>query len=161
MLRRACLAGSVVWAAVIPLAAFAASRPHGTSLGYAFALGAYAIGHMICHQLPLRSFHLWGAALPVCARCTGIYLGAAVVSVAALVRPNVIRSAAITSFAGGLSVTAIHARRLLLAALVPTAITLGYEWTTGTTPANWIRALAGLPLGAVVAWLIGTLTVER
>ena len=52
---------------------------------------------------------------------------------------------------------AARARRLLLAALAPTAITLVYEWTTGTMPANWIRALAGVPLGAAVAWLIGTL----
>ena len=64
-------------------------------------------------------------------------------------------------FAGAITDTATQARRLLLVALVPTAITLVYEWTTGTMPANWIRALAGLPLGASVAWLIGTLNVER
>lgn len=29
----------------------------------------------ICHQLPDRSFHLAGKALPVCARCAGIYGG--------------------------------------------------------------------------------------
>jgi uncharacterized membrane protein len=155
MLRRACLAGSVVWAAVVPLAAFAASRPHGPSLGYAFALGAYAIGHAICHQLPLRSFHVWGAALPVCARCTGLYVGAAVTSLAVLIRPNA------TNAPGIGTDTAAHVRRLLLVALVPTAITLVYEWTTGTMPANWIRALAGLPLGAAVAWLIGTMNVTR
>jgi len=30
----------------------------------------------ICHQLPERSFFLFGHQLPVCARCIGIYLGA-------------------------------------------------------------------------------------
>ncbi|MBU6997442.1 MAG: DUF2085 domain-containing protein [Theionarchaea archaeon] len=30
----------------------------------------------VCHQLPQRSFHIAGHQLPVCARCTGIYLGA-------------------------------------------------------------------------------------
>jgi uncharacterized membrane protein len=148
MLRRACLAGAVVWAAILPLAAFAASRPNGTSLEYAFALSAYAIGHAICHQLPLRSFHLWGASLPVCARCTGIYVGAAVAALAAGIRPN------------ATDVTVTRARGWLLAALVPTAITLVYEWTTGVMPANWIRALGGLPLGAAVAWMIGTLNLE-
>ena len=148
MLRRACLAGSVVWAAFLPLAAFAASRPNGTSLEYTFALSAYAIGHAICHQLPVRSFHLWGASLPVCARCTGIYVGAAVAAMAAMIRPN------------DAPLTVTRSRRWLLVALVPTGITLAYEWTTGVMPANWIRALAGLPLGAVVAWMIGTLNPE-
>src|SRR5260221_6078532 len=107
MLQRACLAGSVAWAAVIPLAAFAASRPHAASIGYAFALAAYAIGHLICHQLPTRSFHLWGAVLPVCARCTGIYAGAAVASAAVWVRPRATVVAVVNTN------TAARARRLL------------------------------------------------
>ena len=145
----------MVWAAVIPLAAYAASRPDGASLGYGFALGAYAIGHAICHQLPLRSFRLWGAVLPVCARCTGIYVGAALVSIASIAAP--VRPHA----TGGMAATATEVRRLLLLALAPTAITLVYEWTSGAMPANWIRALAGVPLGAAVAWLIGRLNGER
>lgn len=36
----------------------------------------HAIGYAICHQLPARSFHFGGQQLPLCARCTGIYLGA-------------------------------------------------------------------------------------
>lgn len=32
-------------------------------------------GHIICHGLPERSFHIKGHQFPVCARCTGIYLG--------------------------------------------------------------------------------------
>ena len=39
-------------------------------------------------------------------------------------------------------------------ACVPTALTLVFEWTTGAMPANWIRALAGFPIGAAAAWLI-------
>jgi uncharacterized membrane protein len=35
-----------------------------------------AIGYAVCHQIPVRSFHLDGQPLPLCARCTGIYLGA-------------------------------------------------------------------------------------
>jgi hypothetical protein len=42
----------------------------------------------------------------------------------------------------------------LLVAVVPTAATLVYEWTTGQTPANWIRAAAGVPIGVVVAWIV-------
>jgi uncharacterized membrane protein len=34
------------------------------------------IGYAICHQIPERSFHISGHQLPLCARCTGIYMGA-------------------------------------------------------------------------------------
>ena len=148
--RRTLLAGAIIWAAVIPLAALVATRPDGVPAAYGFALAAYSMGRVICHQLPARSFHLWGAALPVCARCTGIYAGAAAVALAVLV-------ARVTPFrAGGSGAmpSAAIARRVLIAALVPTALTLVFEWTTGTMPANWVRALAGFPIGAAAAWLI-------
>ena len=84
------------------------------------------------------------AALPGCARGSGIYFGAAL---AALIFP--LRAPLDT--ARGIAI----ARRVLLLALLPPAATLLFEWTTGVMPANWIRALAGLPLGLVVAWAIG------
>jgi uncharacterized membrane protein len=145
LLRRAFLVGAAVWAAAFPLAAFAASRPAGPSIAYAFALVVYAIGHVVCHQLPVRSFHLWTMTLPVCARCTGIYVGTAATAMAMSAcrwRPAPTRGVA-------------HARVVFLLSLVPTAATLLFEWTTGGMPAHWIRALAGLPLGAAVAWAIG------
>src|SRR3990170_8977714 len=39
---------------------------------------ADAVGYAVCHRIDLRSFHLGERALPLCARCTGIYLGAMV-----------------------------------------------------------------------------------
>jgi len=36
---------------------------------------ARLVGYSICHQIPERSFHLAGKQLPLCARCTGTYLG--------------------------------------------------------------------------------------
>lgn len=36
------------------------------------------VGYAICHQIPERSFVLGGRPLPLCARCTGTFLGAMV-----------------------------------------------------------------------------------
>ena len=36
---------------------------------------ADAIGYAVCHRIDLRSFHLGDRQLPLCARCTGTYLG--------------------------------------------------------------------------------------
>lgn len=55
----------------------------GLLIGGAWLLGtppgilgkADAIGYAICHRIPARSFHAYDRALPLCARCTGIYLG--------------------------------------------------------------------------------------
>lgn len=37
---------------------------------------ADALGYAVCHRIDLRSFHLGDRPLPLCARCTGMYLGA-------------------------------------------------------------------------------------
>ena len=147
LLRRSFLAASSAWALALPLAAFAASRPAASSAVYGFALAVYAVGRVVCHQLPARSFHLWNASMPVCARCTGIYAAAAVTAVLLRASPVAER---VKRFGGR-----FEPRWILLAALAPTGATLIFEWTTGVTPANWIRALAGAPLGAAVAWAIG------
>lgn len=36
------------------------------------------VGYAICHQIPERSFSVGGRSLPLCARCTGTFLGALV-----------------------------------------------------------------------------------
>jgi uncharacterized membrane protein len=104
----------------------------------------YAIGSVVCHQLPERSFHLWGAQMPVCARCTGIYVGAAIAPLLLYVLRRV-RLKADATYA---------ARTALVLGGLPTIATLVYEWTTGVTPSNTIRALAGLPLGAAIAAIV-------
>ena len=37
---------------------------------------ADAIGYAVCHRIDLRSFQLGDRQMPLCARCTGMYLGA-------------------------------------------------------------------------------------
>ena len=39
---------------------------------------ADAIGYAVCHRIDLRSFHMGNVQLPLCARCSGMYLGAMV-----------------------------------------------------------------------------------
>ncbi len=37
-----------------------------------------AVGYSICHQQPERSYFFFGQKMPLCARCTGMYISAAV-----------------------------------------------------------------------------------
>jgi uncharacterized membrane protein len=138
---------SVAWAALLPLAAYGASRPHPSAWLWSVTAAIYGLGSTICHQLPARSFHLWSAQLPVCARCTGVYLGAAIV---ALVTGWRDRSGALLRHAA----RTIDGRVVFFVAALPSLTTLAFEWASGVTPSNSVRALAGLPLGAAVAWLV-------
>lgn len=38
-------------------------------------LGLRGVGYAVCHQIPSHSLFIAGQQLPLCARCTGIYLG--------------------------------------------------------------------------------------
>ena len=131
---------------MIPLAPFAANQPPPARAWYALAFLIYSVGSVVCHQLPARSFELWSTQMPVCARCTGIYLGAAVMAIASLFRLRSDWSAP--------PLDARHARYALAAAALPTAVTLAFEWITGNVPSNLIRAASGLPLGVVVVIVI-------
>src|SRR5713226_1466543 len=90
-LHIAFVAAAVTWALLLLLAPFLASRAHASAFGTGLVVAVYAVGSSVCHQLPARSFHLWAAQMPVCARCTGIYVGAAVMVVAAFGLPSVRR----------------------------------------------------------------------
>jgi uncharacterized membrane protein len=103
----------------------------------------YLAGAAICHQLPDRSFHLHAAQLPVCARCLGLYVGAALGSVAA--------AATIAGRAPAARRTTWFATA---AAAAPTAITLVLEWGTGWPVSNVARASAAVPLGCAVAFVV-------
>jgi uncharacterized membrane protein len=136
LVRRTLAGAAIAWSAALFGAAYLAGQPAEGAASYALALTVYVLGSVLCHQRPERSFHMWTVQLPVCARCTGVYLGAA---------------------AAGLAGVRLSSRRAapLLAAL-PTVLTLAFEWGTGRTPANWVRAAAGVPLGAVVMMVLLT-----
>ena len=157
-LRAAFVAASVAWAVMLPLAPYVASRPHASPAGTALVVAVYGIGSLICHQLPERSYRLWTAQMPVCARCAGIYFGAAIAAIAAAAAPLKRRSTYGAErrpayvrhrFSG-----AATPRVMLALAVAPTLVTLVYEWMTGHMPAHWIRFAAGVPIGVAVAWLV-------
>ena len=109
----------------------------------------YAAGSFICHQLPERSFHFQGAQLPVCARCLGLYCGGAfgsVLGASAVVRHRINRGQPFL-------VRALR-WRWTVAAAIPTLVTAVLEWGFGWPISNTVRAIAALPLGGAVAFVV-------
>lgn len=78
--------------------------------------------------------------MAVCARCTGLYVGAAVAGPLALL--------------AAASVASARARVVLVLAALPTAITWGLEFAGVAPFSNAIRFILALPLGFVGAWLV-------
>ena len=109
----------------------------------------YAAGSLICHQLPDRSFHLQGVQLPVCARCFGVYGGAAVGSVAGA-------TAAGRRWLAWWRPPATPPMNWIATALaaLPTLATFALEWGFGWPISNAVRAVAALPLGFAVAFVV-------
>lgn len=93
----------------------------------------------ICHQRPERSFHTASVSWPVCGRCAGLYLAAPVGALVAFGSRRRLRRSAITPLA---------------IAAVPTALTFVIEYTGLAPVSSLARALAALPLGAAIAFLI-------
>jgi uncharacterized membrane protein len=102
----------------------------------------YVVGSKICHQIADRSFHTNGVQWPVCARCAGLYLAAPIGAVVALAARRRLR------------VWGAAAWPIFIVAAVPTVVTLAIEWPGLGAPSNLTRALAALPLGAAIAFLI-------
>lgn len=48
----------------------------GDSIKYITISKDFKPSNLICHRIPERTFRIKGRYLPVCARCTGFYIGA-------------------------------------------------------------------------------------
>ena len=106
-----------------------------------FLATIFAIGGVVCHQRPDRSFFIDGHQFPVCARCTGLYLSGAI-GLAGWWAMKLARRWRPAAIDPRLAV------RLLLIAAIPTAISLisgAIGWWDGS---NLTRALLAIPLGA-------------
>lgn len=151
-LRAAFVVATAAWAVLLVAVPFLASRAHASPPASALILGVYAFGSLVCHQRPERSFHLWTAQMPVCARCAGIYFGAVVGAVASTFRTA--RRGRPRPAPGRSKLRSCDVRIALAIAVAPSLVTLVYEWATGIMPSHAIRAAAGVPIGLVVAWLV-------
>ena len=122
------------------------------------SVAAYALGALVCHQIPERSFHYADAQLAVCARCTGIYGGVVVALLWLTVTARGLRVAGTSGDEISMS------RRWLLLGALPTVITVALERVGGWPATNIVRFVAGMPLGAALALVAGraaTLHYER
>lgn len=108
---------------------------------------ADALGYAVCHRIEVRSFHVNGRPLPLCARCTGMYLGA----VAGLVYQIVV----------GRRRTAMPPWRVIVVLAVFVAA-FGVDGLNSYLqlfphapklydPQNWLRLLTGTGMGIVLA----------
>jgi uncharacterized membrane protein len=130
------------WALLILAAPVARFSGEGTVSSALYGFFSY-----ICHQMPERSFHVFGEQLGVCSRCFGVYLGL-LLGVAAYPTWR------------GIDSTEPPARFWLFLALVP----IGFDWSL-TAFEIWentqaSRFITGLILGVACATFIIPALVE-
>ena len=138
--------GAVVWTALIVAAPLALH----SRVAAGPATFVYAASSLICHQRPERSFGIAGVQMPVCARCSGLYISGALGSILGWSGrrrkpPQAWSTGRLQRVSTGAVVFAISA--------VPTAVTFGLEFIGFMRFSNGARALAALPLGVVAGWV--------
>jgi uncharacterized membrane protein len=112
---------------------------------------ADSVGYAVCHQIPERSFILAGRPLPLCARCTGTFLGAVLGLTVMLLRgrnrasrlPPVAVLGLLVAFMGFWAFDGLNSYMTLF----PGAPHL-YE------PRNWLRLTTGLLNGLALIALV-------
>ena len=113
----------------------------------------YAAGGVLCHQLPERSFFIAERQLPVCARCTGLYLSGAI---------GVLGWIVVKSARGWREMTVLPRAALVIvaAAAMPTAI----SYVTGVSGlwdgSNLTRALLAVPLGVAAGAVVAAVATK-
>ncbi|MBN2086092.1 MAG: DUF2085 domain-containing protein [Anaerolineales bacterium] len=109
---------------------------------------ADAIGYAVCHRIDLRSLHLGERQMPLCARCTGTFLG------------TIVGALLLIGFGRGRS--AAWPRRGILILLALTAVPWGLDGLNSYVslfprlphvyePQNWLRLTTGMLLGFAMA----------
>lgn len=141
--------GAGGWALLLFLVPYAAAEPGGSDARGIVAAAVDAVGRTVCHQRPPRSFHIGGSQVPVCARCAGLYWAVPFGFAAAWRRRPHGRGAASTG------VHLSRVRGVLIVSTFPTLATIGIEWLNLAQLSNAVRAVAAIPLGLALAWVVG------
>jgi hypothetical protein len=155
-------AAGLAWASAIVAAPLRVSRSDRGAGWYASGL-VYAAAAIVCHQRPERSFHTAGIQWPVCARCTGLYLGGAL---GLLLWPGVrhLREKR-EGLRDGRRLEARpgrphQLRAVVLAVAAPTLATLFTGAIGFFDPPNAWRAALALPLGALAGAVVSAVLFE-
>jgi len=113
----------------------------------------YAAGGLICHQRPERSFFLDGHQFPVCARCTGLYLSAAM-GIIGWLALKIARRWSSLPFDPRL------AKRVVILSAIPTAV----SFMTGVLGiwdgSNLTRAMLAIPVGASAGAVVAAVATK-
>jgi len=110
--------------------------------GHRFGSGLlYLFFSKICHQIPDRSFFIFGKQLAVCSRCTGIYFG---FLIGAVFYPIIFKLNHIKTLP----------RKYLLLACIPIAIDILIRIFHLAENTFASRSITGLILGAITALLV-------
>ena len=144
-MRRAFVTVTTVW--LLALVAVPTLIGHGIG-GHPVAVvsaGVYYIGGLVCHQQASRSFHIGGVQMPVCARCAGLYFGGALGVLVPLLAGR--------SRWSKQQQTVAWWRGVMLAAAIPTGLTLLGELGGIVPSSSELRAVAAVPLGVAVTWV--------
>ena len=108
---------------------------------------ADAVGYAVCHRIDLRSFHIGVRQMPLCARCSGMYLGAML---------GLVYLSALSRRRGGMPSNMIM---IILGALVAAFVIDGINSFLSAFPGapqlyqpqNWLRLLTGTGMGIAIA----------
>ncbi|MGB8215216.1 MAG: DUF2085 domain-containing protein [Anaerolineales bacterium] len=142
----------VVVAAVLVFTAWFLSTPPGLSGK------ADAIAYAVCHRISERSFHIGSYQLPLCARCSGMYLGAVVGLVFQSIlgwkrgkAPHWSIIAMLVAFLVVFGIDGANSYLYLLRQIHPGALP---QIPNIYTPNNTLRLLTGSGMGLVIAAML-------
>jgi len=137
-MARALAAIAIAW----PLFAAVAVAQEIRAPGGMLSTAVYVVSSQICHQRSERSFHTEEVQWPVCSRCSGLYVGAAIGALLS-------RSSAIAR-----RIARVRPPILLAVAAAPTTLAWMAEWALGADVTNTLRGGTALPLGATIALVL-------